>query len=228
MIESCSISSKTKETTYGFPLYLYSDNINQQDAFGTQERTPNLNMEIVNKIADGLGLHFTPEDDSNIATVETNQLTPLNILDYIYAVLHSPKYRETYKEFLKIDFPRVPYPTDIRKFINLVELGGQLRQLHLLESATVEKYITKYPISGDNIVLKPTYKDGNVYINETQYFEGVPEIAWNFYIGGYQPAQKWLKDRKDRTLTYEDIFHYQKMIVALRSEEHTSELQSPC
>ena len=111
----------------------------------------------------------------------------------------------------------------------MVELGGQLRQLHLLESATVEKYITKYPISGDNIVGKvkttpsanaatPPKLGGellNVYINETQYFESVPEIAWNFYIGGYQPAQKWLKDRKDRTLTYEDIFHYQKMIVAL-------------
>ena len=108
----------------------------------------------------------------------------------------------------------------------------ELRQLHLLESDTVEKYITKYPIDGDNVVSKPKFelsecdaslrqhdKTGRVYINESQYFDGVPEVAWNFYIGGYQPAQKWLKDRKDRTLTYEDIFHYQKMIVALSETE---------
>ena len=94
-------------------------------------------------------------------------------------------------------------------------LGGELRQIHLLESDVVEKYITQYPEDGDNVVTKPIYKEGNVYINATQYFANVPEVAWNFYIGGYQPAQKWLKDRKDRELTYEDILHYQKIIVAL-------------
>jgi predicted helicase len=129
--------------------------------------------------------------------------------------LHSPNYREKYKEFLKIDFPRVPYPKNQKTFFDLVALGGELRQIHLLESAVVEKYITQYPEEGDNIVVKPTYKDGNVYINPTQYFANVPEVAWNFYIGGYQPAQKWLKDRKDRELSYEDILHYQKIIVAL-------------
>jgi predicted helicase len=172
-------------------------------------------MEMVQKFADGLGLYFTPEEAAAGVTVETNQLTPLNILDYIYAVLHSPTYRETYKEFLKIDFPRVPYPTDIRKFYDLVELGGQLRQLHLLESETVENYITEYPENGDNIVGKPKFVDGKVYINDEQYFDKVPEAAWNFYIGGYQPAQKWLKDRKERELSFEDVLHYQKMIVAL-------------
>jgi predicted helicase len=130
-------------------------------------------------------------------------------------VLHSPTYRETYKEFLKIDFPRVPYPKDSNIFWQLVQLGGELRQIHLLESSTVEKYITQYPEDGDNIVTKPTYKNGNVYINETQYFANVPEVAWNFYIGGYQPAQKWLKDRNERELSTDDILHYQKIIVAL-------------
>ena len=80
---------------------------------------------------------------------------------------------------------------------------------------TVEKYITQYPEDGDNIVTKPKYQDGKVYINDTQYFDNVPEIAWNFYIGGYQPAQKWLKDRKERKLEFDDILHYQKIIVAL-------------
>ncbi|WP_074723854.1 type ISP restriction/modification enzyme [Flavobacterium frigoris] len=217
-----------------FPLYLYPETNTQQNLLETHERVPNLNMEIVKKFADGLVLFFTPEEAPAGVTVETNQLTPLNILDYIYAVLHSPSYRETYKEFLKIDFPRVPYPTDLRKFYDLVELGGQLRQLHLLESETVENYITEYPEDGDNIVGKPKYVErcmvdedstishndppylmGRVYINDTQYFDNVPETAWNFYIGGYQPAQKWLKDRKERELSFEDILNYQKMIVAL-------------
>jgi len=68
-------------------------------------------------------------------------------------------------------------------------------------------------------VEKPVYKNGNVYINEKQYFGNVPEVAWNFYIGGYQPAQKWLKDRKGKTLTNSDIEHYQKIIVVLTETE---------
>jgi predicted helicase len=144
---------------------------------------------------------------------------PIDLLDYIYAVLHSPTYREKYKEFLKIDFPRVPYPDDKDSFWRLVSLGGELRQIHLLESPVVAKFITQYPVDGDNVVRKPRYQDGKVFINDSQYFAGVPEIAWNFYIGGYQPAQKWLKDRKERKLEFDDIQHYQKIIVAL-SETH--------
>jgi len=94
-------------------------------------------------------------------------------------------------------------------------LGTKLRELHLLESPTVNQFITTYPIQGTDIVDKPLYEDENVYINETQYVGNVPKVAWNFYIGGYQPAQKWLKDRNGRTLTNEDIEHYQQMIVAL-------------
>ena len=109
----------------------------------------------------------------------------------------------------------MPYPTHTKTFIELVKLGGELRRIHLLESPSVQKYITQYPEDGSNIVEKPIYKNGNVYINDTQYFANVPEVAWTFYIGGYQPAQKWLKDRKDRALDFEDILHYQKIIVAL-------------
>ena len=144
-----------------------------------------------------------------------NTFAPIDILDYIYAVLHSPSYREKYKEFLKIDFPRVPYPKNQESFWQLVELGGEIRNLHLLESETVEEYITKYPIQGSNEVVKPLFKDGRVHINEEQYFDNVPQLAWEFYIGGYQPAQKWLKDRKGRVLNSEDLMHYQKIIVAL-------------
>ena len=116
---------------------------------------------------------------------------------------------------MKIDFPRIPYPTDAAKFWQLVKLGGELRQIHLLKSDRVNKLITQYPIGGDNVVGKIKYVDGKVWINETQYFANVPQQAWEFYIGGYQPAQKWLKDRKDRQLSFDDILHYQKIIVAL-------------
>lgn len=109
----------------------------------------------------------------------------------------------------------LPYPKDAEMFWSLSEMGRELRQIHLLESPRIEQFITKFPVSGSHEVIKPEFKDGNVYINQTEYFEDVPEIAWNFYIGGYQPAQKWLKERKGRTLTFDDIQHYQKIIVAL-------------
>ncbi len=141
--------------------------------------------------------------------------SPVDILDYIYAVLHSPTYREKYKEFLKIDFPRVPYPKEVETFWQLVKLGGELRQLHLMESPLLNTLITRYPVGGSNTVEKVRYEGGRVYINDTQYFDQVPAGAWEFYIGGYQPAQKWLKDRKGRTLLFDDILHYQKIIVAL-------------
>jgi predicted helicase len=193
-----------------FPLYLYPDNSGQQTIEQTTERQPNLNTEIVNQIASKIGLTFTNEKQNT-----ENTFAPIDIVDYIYAVLHSPTYREKYKEFLKTDFPRIPFPKNADTFWQLVKLGGEIRKIHLLESPTVDKYITQYPIDGDNVVVKPKYENGKVYINDTQYFDNVPEIAWEFYIGGYQPAQKWLKDRKERKLEFEDILHYQKIIVAL-------------
>ncbi len=192
------------------PLYTYLNESNHHTMAQSGLRSPNLNLEIVAKIAEKLGLTFTNEKETT-----ANTFAPIDILDYIYAVLHSPTYREKYKEFLKIDFPRVPYPKDKNTFWKLVNLGGEIRQIHLLESPTVEQNITQYPIDGTNVVEKPKYKDGKVFINDTQYFDSVPPVAWDFYIGGYQPAQKWLKDRKGRTLEFDDILHYQKIIVAL-------------
>ena len=208
---------------YLFPLYVYPTATAQQTIIQTHERTPNLNLDIVNQIAENLGLTFTDEKETT-----ENTFAPIDILDYIYAVLHSPTYREKYKEFLKIDFPRVPYPKDSATFWQLVKLGGEIRQIHLLESPKVEQYITTYPIAGSNEITRSlTTKDigfeltdeanqiGRVWINDEQYFDKVPLVAWEFYIGGYQPAQKWLKDRKNRTLEFDDILHYQKIIVAL-------------
>ena len=197
-----------------FPLYLYPLRNEQQTIEQNTERKPNINAVIVKEIAENLGLTFTNEKETSKDT-----FAPIDILDYIYAILHSPKYRDKYEEFLKIDFPRVPYPKDKDTFWQLVKLGGEIRLIHLLESSTVEQYITQYPIDGDNVIGKPKYKDGKVHINDTQYFDNVPQVAWEFYIGGYQPAQKWLKDRKDRKMEFDDILHYQKIIVALSETE---------
>ena len=213
-ITDLHILDSAADSTYIFPLYLYLEANDQQTIEQTSVRTPNLNVEIVKQIAESLDISFTNEKETEI-----NTFAPIDILDYIYAVLHSPSYREKYKEFLKIDFPRVPYPKDKETFWKLVKIGEEIRKIHLIESPSVEKYITQYPVDGNNIVEKIKYENSNVYINESQYFANVPEIAWNFYIGGYQPAQKWLKDRKERKLEFDDILYYQKIIVALNETD---------
>ena len=207
-------SATVYDISYIFPLYLYPDTRQQHIE---QRRAPNLDQDIVEVIAKGLELHFTPEkqeDDTSFA--------PVDILDYIYAVLYSPSYRGRYKEFLKTDFPKVPYPTDKELFRKLVKLGNDLRSLHLMENPVLQQPVIGYNIPGSNQVEKLDFKSGkpnastgNVHINDTQYFESVPKTAWDFYIGGYQPAQKWLKDRKGRKLNHDDVKHYQKIIVAL-------------
>jgi predicted helicase len=224
-----------------FPLYLYPETTTQISTEEPAKRVPNLNSTIVDTIAKAIDGCFVWEKNATTPNPSKGgEFAPIDVLDYIYAVLHSPTYREKYKEFLKIDFPRVPYPKDATTFENLVTLGRQLREIHLLESPVVENYITQYPIDGDNVVAKIVcHSDAggitsnkepkpsrsfvpqddnatcNIFINQTQYFANVPQLAWEFYIGGYQPAQKWLKDRKGRTLDFEDILHYQKIIVAL-------------
>ncbi len=228
------------DQSYVFPLYLYQ----QPTELDPRERIPNFNPEIIKEIAAKLGLEFVAEKEpeGNVCLANSSEVrdayktsfAPIDLVDYIYAVLHSPTYRETYKEFLKIDFPRVPFPKP-ETFWQLVQLGSEIRQLHLLEGISNKDLTTRFSGKGENVVEKPTFvRDaelkttdgvaalaitGKVYINATQYFENIPESAWNFYIGGYQPAQKWLKDRKGRTLDFQDVLHYQKMIYAMSNTE---------
>lgn len=191
---------------YVFPLYLY---LQGEGHFkDTLDKIPNLNPEILKKLG----------GDPQIA------------FDYCYGVLHDKNYRKQYKEFLKIDFPRIPYPKDNEELQHYATIGKHLRELHLLESPQLQALITSFPIAGNNTITEIKWvntgqKDkGNVYINDTQYFADVPLKAWEAYIGGYKPAQKWLKDRKGQTLTYNDIIHYQQMIVALQK---TQEIINP-
>ena len=199
---------------YVFPLYVYKANM------GQEERVVNFNKELYDRIAQGL--NYLPCYDDNILVDPTSEyngvLYPQDLFDYIYAVLHSPSYRERYKEFLKIDFPRIPYPTDWERFRDLVEKGEELRQLHLMEDMPSKTGIT-FPVAGSLQVDCYHWQENRVYINAEQYFDGVPESAWQFFIGGYQPAQKWLKDRKGMTLSFEDVKHYGHIIYVLQQTE---------
>ena len=220
-----------------FPLYLYPNengdpstslHFAQDDKL---QRKPNLDEKIWRKIDACLdsSTPFPSASSGNYAQNDNSHITtPEQIFDYIYGVLHTPSYREKYKEFLKIDFPRIPYPENKEDFERIASIGNKLRKLHLMEE--IPPQATSFDIEGDNAVSEIRFEreipdqvgddiSGKVYINKTQYFANVPELAWNFYIGGYQPAQKWLKDRKNRTLTYDDISHYRK-IIAILIETH--------
>ena len=183
-----------KGITQACPLYLYTSSID-----GTEKKVPNLNKEEWAKFDAAVGRGTTPEE----------------LLHYIYGVLHTPAYRERYKEFLKIDFPRIPLPENEEEFVRKGEIGRQLIDLHLMHNTHTWQLTTTFPEAGDCMVDAISYKDGRVMINATQYFGNVPEEAWNAYIGGYQPAQKWLKDRKGRQLSYDDIHHYRCIVHAL-------------
>ena len=214
IVDDCRVSSKTKERGYVFPLYVYKENM------GKEECIVNFNTEMYEKIAKGLNYYACAESNVLIDPISdyNGVLYPQDLFDYIYAVLHSPSYRKRYKEFLKIDFPRIPCPTDWEKFRDLVELGEELRQLHLMEDLPSKTGIT-FPVAGSLQVDCYRWQDKRVYINAEQYFDGVPVSAWNFFIGGYQPAQKWLKDRKGMTLSFEDVKHYGHIIYVLQQTE---------
>ena len=202
LVDDCFVSNRTKERGYVFPLYLYHDTL------GKVEKVPNLDKDVVTKIEESLRASASPRE----------KITPESIFDYIYAVLHTPEYRERYREFLKVDFPRIPYPTNAATFRKLAKIGGELRELHLMKTkptAGERNRIANFPKGGSNAVEDVRFADGKVYINDGQYFDHVNEADFGFFIGGYQPAQKWLKDRKGRTLANEDIDHYQAIILAL-------------
>jgi predicted helicase len=195
-----------------FPIYLYPAEGEMQ--FEGGKRRPNLNPEFIKAFSGKLGLTFIEDGRGELKQT----FGPEDIFNYAYAVFHSPTYRTRYAEFLKIDFPRLPLTSDKELFKVLAAKGAELVSLHLMESPALNSPITNYPIAGSNAVEKVTYDDNNqrVYINKTQYLGGVPPDVWDSHIGGYQVAQKWLKDRKGRTLTYDELTNYQKVIVALK------------
>lgn len=219
--EAIFLSGATGSNAMNFPLYLYpNEAAGQSDAFAPTHRTVNLDPKLYAAICAAAGIdpadQAGPDDDFRAPTGDARP-SEVKVFDYIYGVLHAPNYRETYAEFLKIDFPRIPYPASPEVFRAVSEKGEALRRLHLMEPAAIGD--TPYPFmgDGDDVVAAgyPKLEAGRVQINADQYFDAVSPVAWTFHIGGYQPAQKWLKDRRGRTLSYDDIGHYQRVVKIL-------------
>ncbi len=194
---------EVKDGSNIFPLYIYPDDSNPKEL--EESVRPNFSPDFINIITSKLG--YTP--------------TPEAIFYYIYAIFHSPTYRTRYAEFLKIDFPRVPLTSDNKLFRQLATYGEELVALHLMKSPKLNNLITQFVDTGGNCLVDAGHpkfiNENEVVINRKgDKFTGIPENIWNFYVGGYQVCQKWLKDRKGRTLSDEDIQHYQRIVVALQ------------
>ncbi|MHC1740320.1 MAG: type ISP restriction/modification enzyme [Anaerolineaceae bacterium] len=214
LVESCVFESANANNSL-FPLYINQPtNLQMNSLFSTFDplKSPNLSSGFIAEFSQKLGLQFIPDGQGDLKAT----FGPEDVFYYTYAVFHSPTYRTRYAEFLKIDFPRLPLTSNKAMFARLVALGKELVELHLLKSAALENFITSYPVRGENRVEKVAYTNGSVYINPQQYFGGVPAEVWNFKIGGYQVCDKWLKDRKGRTLSADEISHYQRVVVALK------------
>jgi len=242
-ITECRVFVSKRGVATVSPLYLYPTEGKKEVLFDDSEdgvwepakggRVPNLSREFVEELGKRIKLEFVSDGRGDLK--ET--FGPEDVFDYIYGVLHSPEYRRRYAEFLKIDFPRVPWPKGRVIFRKICKVGRELVKLHLTEHEILEEneLWPEFNISGINIVEKgyPKYvahadrpDKGKVYINKDQYFEGVRADVWEFHIGGYQVCEKWLKDRRGRELSYEDIRHYQKIVVALG--ESIRLMKQPC
>jgi hypothetical protein len=208
--DDCMVSNRTRERGYLFPLHLYPDT-SQKDLFSSLElggeRKPNLNPKVVAALKAAYGEEPTPED----------------IFYYVYAVLYAETYREKHADFLKTDFPRVPFTTDFELFQVLAALGRRLVDLHLLRSAELDPPAARFQGRGDNRVTRTQgqgfryeTREERVYINRNQYFEPVPQEVWEYQIGGYQVLDKWLKDRKERRLSLEEIKTYCRVVTAIQ------------
>jgi predicted helicase len=232
------MSPKTSNNGFVFPLYLYpatkpvrEQQLNWAESEGWRAglggRVPNLSHRFVEDSAARLGLVFTSDGPGDLKKT----FGPDDVFHYAYAIFHSPTYRKRYAEFLKMDFPRLPLTRDKALFRRLCGLGAELAAVHLLEAPKVEDFITAYPVSGNHEVAKgyPLYltpeevqrrtggkaNKGRVCINKDQYFEGVAPELWAFHVGGYQVLEKWLRDRRGRNLSIDEINQYQRIVVAL-------------
>jgi predicted helicase len=217
-----ALYTEIKDGSNAFPLYLYPDP-NKKGLFDTGEasnaprnRHPNLAPDFVTVLQERLNMKFTPDGKGDLQ----RSFGPEDVFDYMYAVFHSPAYRERYAEFLKTDFPHLPLTSKADLFRDLCRLGERIVRLHLMEQ--YGKAMPKYPVSGSNVIERVAYaisnekhKSGQIWINNEQYFEGITVDVWKFYVGGYQVCQKWLKDRKGRALSFDDIRHYQRTVAAL-------------
>ena len=203
--EKSYISNRGSESAHVFPLYLYPDS----GGLGLEtERSLNFKPAFLTAFSESLELPQTPPFQL------PEDVTPEEILAYIYAVLYSPIYRERYFEFLKYDFPRIPLPQDIDQFRSLAALGQELIGWHLLKDMQIPPR-HRFEGEGDGVVSKVRYEDGKVWINGAQHFTDVPADVWEYEIGAYQVCEKWLKDRRDEMLNHAEVRQYRSVLVAV-------------
>ena len=228
-IVDCRITLSNKGAGYLFPLYLYPA---EDDMFAAENRRPNLSDDVIRDITQRLQLTFIPDGAGDL----TSTIGPEDILHYFYAVLHSPTYRSRYAELLKIDFPRIPITSDNALFKTLAAYGAMLVDLHLLRlpgsggvggaggapalNKPTEQGITQHGVT-TGAIEKVRYHEQQqrVIIGNGRSFAGIEPDTWAMQMGGYQPLQKWLKDRKGRTLSFDDAQHYMRMVIALRETQ---------
>ena len=216
LVEHVAVSLKTID--YCFPLYLYEESgsrgSGRRSGFSRYQHTfvfepaaaysvrhPNINPNLL----------------VSLSNVFKRRPSPEEIFHYIYALLYSDAYRKKYAEFLKSDFPRVPFTKDYKLFNKVSEKGEELVELHLLKSKKLVKPIAKCEGSGDLRVDKVTYdpEKARAHINPQKWFTGIAPDVWQYHIGGYQVTEKWLKDRKGRELSSEEVTHYTKAVTAI-------------
>jgi predicted helicase len=217
LVDHVAVSLKNADSL--FPLYLVEGIGEEQNGLLTPapgskvQRRANLTGPFVSALTKALGVSYLPQGNGDLK----ENLGPEDIFNYMYALFHSPAYRERYDECLRIGFPRLLLTTDLDLFRKLTSRGRDLVRLHLLDSSVLGGPVCKFVGQGNSVVAPgfPKYGESTVRINKTQGFQGVPEEVWEFHIGGYQVCHKWLKDRRGRTLTAEDQAHYAKIVVAL-------------
>jgi predicted helicase len=222
IISTGVIRSDNQSIDYLFPLYLYNEDAEKDlwklvDEDNVSEVPHNnLSTVFVSEFSKRLGMEFIEKGHGDFIVT----FGPEGVFNYIYAIFYSQIYRERYSEFLKRDFPRLPLTSNPDLFRELCAIGDRLVKLHLMEQ--YGEHMSNYPEPGNNMVEKVEYtqptdkpEQGQIWINKTQYFDGVPAEVWEFHIGGYQVCHKWLKDRKGRTLSYDERKHYQRIVAAL-------------
>ncbi len=215
--ESCYVSNRTKEIGYVFPLYLYSSENKQQTILDGQEKLDLKGAQHKLKIKKEKEPNINPELFDALKSCFDKEPTPEEIFYYIYGTLYSNTYRKKYEEFLKIDFPKVPFTKDYKLFKKISKLGEELVNLHLLKSPKLNKPLAKFYGKNDNSVKIRKYDKNKrrIYINEKQYFEPINKEIWEYMIGGYQVLDKWLKYKKGETLSTDDIKHYCRIATTL-------------
>ena len=222
--EMCVISTKTKEQNYVFPLYIYSKK---------GDRLPNLKTEYMDMFARLLNLKLLTGDRGDLEKT----IGSYDIFAYIYGILHCTTYRKLNYDSLKYDFARIPPPPNLEFFKKIRDLGDKLIHNHLEWERSEPSETVKFPNAGSNKVevveVLPSQRKNSldIVINRTQepiqLFTGVQSEVWNYRIGSFRVLERWLKERKNRILSFDELTLFLKIVASIeRSIEIMDELDN--